>query len=172
MQRYRTLVACAAFAALAPHTDHAAAYSAPTFADDTFLYSAEAPEGRLFAAGQRHPGEGWHDHPRDVPVAVTAADAGSGFELRLADAASELETARGEVGDLRAQLADQEAKFNQSWDRLKGEKATADAENADLRNTITSRDEDIRQLQAQVEELTAPAADPDEAKSAAGKPSK
>lgn len=37
-----------------------------TFAHATCLYSEEAPLGRIFAAGEPHPGEGWQDSPEGL----------------------------------------------------------------------------------------------------------
>lgn len=128
--------------------------SAPkTFEHDTWLYHA-ADGGRLFLAGQERPGEGWFDHPQ-APA-----------ELDVGGLTSAIED------ELRTQLDEQKTKFDAAWADLTKAKKAIEDENADLRRDIASRDEDIRQLQAQVEELTAPARDTSDAKPAAAKPSK
>lgn len=42
---------------------------ADTFAHDTWLYSAEAPNGRLFLAGEAVPASGWVDAPDKIKPA-------------------------------------------------------------------------------------------------------
>ena len=93
---------------------------APIIEHDTWLFSDEAPTGRLFAAGSAHPGEGWADEP----TACDAPFAADGTDL----------------------LAAQAEKFDKAWADAMREREGLDRENADLRASITSRDEDIRQL--------------------------
>lgn len=96
---------------------------------NTWLYSDEAPNGRLFAAGERHPGEGWLDEPvmvLEVPLAGPADD-----------------------GDAAQALLDaQKAKFDAAWDELAREHDTALADLEKLRAENVA-------LKAQVEEQAA-----------------
>lgn len=99
------------------------------FEHDTFLFSDEAPAGRLFVAGQQHPGKGWADEP-PAPI-ETLHDA---HTIQVAD-----ETSAAEWGEkLNAALADLTAKHDEA-------KAALSAENDDLRGQIASLTEDLRQ---------------------------
>jgi hypothetical protein len=107
---------------------------APIIEHDTWLYSDAAPTGRLFGAGELHPGEGWQDMP-------------SGANEGLGAAADAIEDA----------IADQKARFDTAWAELTTEHESvqaaltkAEAENKDLRGEIASKDEDIRQLKEAV----------------------
>lgn len=103
---------------------------APILEHDTWLYSAEAPAGRLFAAGVLHPGDGWGDEP----LAAQAASTGD-----TSDAANSTQAA----------LDAQKVKFDEAWEELAADhdKALAEveklkAENAELREAIAKFDPD------------------------------
>ena len=96
---------------------------------DTWLYSADAPAGRLFGAGQLHPGEGWGDEP--LPQIVQP------------------QSERTDGDAIQAALGAQKAKFDEAWEGLSAEhdKALADietltAENEELRGQIAAFDQD------------------------------
>lgn len=131
----------------------------PTFKHDTFLYSAQAPDGRLFAKGDEHPGEGWHDHPSAVERPHSLHDANRSDATNETSGAALL-AANEKLAELEKAKAEQVATFDASWKELTAKHDGAQAEiqslkdeNKDLRGEIASKDEDIRQLEAKVKEL-------------------
>ena len=87
---------------------------------DTWLYSAMAPTGRLFGAGEPHPGEGWGDTPC-APLSGEAPSATITIEHSLAE---------------------QKATFDAAWLEIATENERLEAENADLKATIAKFDPD------------------------------
>lgn len=157
MQRFRTLAAVSAAALYSAHTDHGG-FAAAYMEADTFLFSATAPEGQLFAEGQAHPGDGWYDHPGKVPA---GADASSAPTAAVVSAA--LVDSEAAVADLTAKLSNQEAKFNENWTRLSSEADQLRETVATLTVDVAERDAKIAALGVQIadleEKLTAPPAE-------------
>lgn len=162
MQRFRTLAAVSAAALYSAHTDQGG-FAAAYMQADTFLFSASAPDGQLFAEGQAHPGDGWYDHPSKIAVFATAADAAATVS---ADHAVALATAETQVAELTAQLAEQKGKFNENWNRLSAEADQLRETVNRLNGDVAERDTKIAALAAQVadleEKLTAPPEPPAE----------
>lgn len=58
---------------------------ASTLKHDTWLWSKDAPDGRLFAAGVEHPGKGWSDEP---PIPPTLAEENAALKAKLDEQAA------------------------------------------------------------------------------------
>lgn len=113
------LAAGSAIVAMAANTD---AGAANVLEHDTFLFSDEAPSGRLFAAGDEHPGDGWVDQPVTpvkAPVEATGEPGPSvdeRIDAALAEQAEKFDTAYGELLTERDLLADENKKLQAKVD--------------------------------------------------------
>lgn len=110
---------------------------ASTLKHDTWLWSDDAPLGRIFPAGSDHPGKGWRDEPPTVSGDLILH---TGHVSQSANEAS-----AAEWGDkLSAAMADLTAKHDEA-------KAALSAENDDLRGQIASLTEDLRQAKEKID---------------------